>query len=38
MTQTPPLLSRLTQGYLDHTGIEECPYHQNGPWSARSRL
>ena len=28
MTQTPPLLSRLIQGYLDHTGIEECPYHQ----------
>ena len=24
-TQTPPLLSRLIQGYLDHTGIEECP-------------
>ena len=22
MTQTPPLLSRLIQGYLDHTGIE----------------
>ena len=32
MTQTPPLLSRLIQGYLDHTGIEECPYHQI-PWS-----
>ena len=28
MTQTPPLLSCLIQGYLDHTGIEECPYHQ----------
>ena len=28
VTQTPPLLSRLIQGYLDHTGIEECPYHQ----------
>ena len=28
MTQTPPLLSRLNQGYLDHTGIEACPYHQ----------
>ena len=28
MTQTPPLLSRLIQGYLDQTGIEECPYHQ----------
>ena len=28
ITQTPPLLSRLLQGYLDHTGIEECPYHQ----------
>ena len=28
MTQTPPLLSRLIQGYLDHTGTEECPYHQ----------
>ena len=28
MTQTPPLLSRLIQGYLDHTGIEECPFHQ----------
>ena len=28
MTQTPPLLSRLTQGHLDHTGIEACPYHQ----------
>ena len=28
MTQTPPLLSRLIQGYLDHTDIEECPYHQ----------
>ena len=27
-TQTPPLLSRLIQGYLDHTGVEECPYHQ----------
>ena len=26
MTQTPPLLSRLIQGYLDQTGIEECPY------------
>ena len=31
MTQTPPLLSRLIQGYLDHTGIEECPYHQMDP-------
>ena len=28
MTQTPPLLSRLIQGYLDQAGIEECPYHQ----------
>ena len=28
MTQTPPLLSRLIQGYLDQTGIEECQYHQ----------
>ena len=28
MTQTPPLISRLIQGYLDHTGIEACPYHQ----------
>ena len=28
MTQPPPLLSRLIQGYLDQTGIEECPYHQ----------
>ena len=28
MTQTPPLFSRLIQGYLDHTGIEECPFHQ----------
>ena len=28
VTQTPPLLSRLIQGYLDHTGIEACPYHQ----------
>ena len=28
MTQTPPLISRLIQGYLDHTRIEECPYHQ----------
>ena len=28
MTQTPPLLSRLIQGYLDQTGIEERPYHQ----------
>ena len=28
MTQTPPLLSRLIQGYLDHTGMEACPYHQ----------
>ena len=28
MTQTPPLLSRLIQGYLDHTGIDACPYHQ----------
>ena len=28
MTQTPPLLSRLIQGYLDHTGIEACPHHQ----------
>ena len=26
MTQTPPLLSRLIQGNLDHTGIEACPY------------
>ena len=30
MTQTPPLLSRLIQGYLDHTGIEACP-SSNGP-------
>ena len=28
MTQTPPLLSRVIQGYLDHTGIEACPHHQ----------
>ena len=28
ITQTPPLLSRLIQGYLDHTGIAACPYHQ----------
>ena len=28
MTQTPPLISRLIQGYLDHTGIEACPHHQ----------
>ena len=28
MTQTPPLLSRLIQGYLDQTGIEACPHHQ----------
>ena len=28
MTQTPPLLSQLIQGYLDHTGIDACPYHQ----------
>ena len=28
MTQTPPLLSRLIQGYHEHTGIEACPYHQ----------
>ena len=28
MTQTPPLLYRLIQGYLDQTGIEACPYHQ----------
>ena len=28
MTQTPPLLSRLIQGYLDQTGIAACPYHQ----------
>ena len=28
MTQTPPLLSRLIQGYLDQTGIEACPSHQ----------
>ena len=28
MTQTPPLLSRLIQGYLDHIGVEACPYHQ----------
>ena len=28
MTQTPPLLSRLIQGHLDHTDIEACPYHQ----------
>ena len=26
MTRTPPLLSRLIQGYLVHTGIEACPY------------
>ena len=28
MTQTPPLFSRLIQGYLEHTGIEACPHHQ----------
>ena len=28
VTQTPPLLSRLFQGYLEHTGIEACPVHQ----------
>ena len=28
MTQTPPLLSRLIQGYLEQTGIEACPHHQ----------
>ena len=28
MTQTLPLLSQLIQGYLDHTGIEACLYHQ----------
>ena len=28
MTQTPPLVSRLTQGYLEHTGIDTCPLHQ----------
>ena len=28
MAQTPPLHSRLIQGYLDHTGIEAGPYHQ----------
>ena len=28
MTQTPPLISRLIQGYLDNTGIEACPHHQ----------
>ena len=28
MTQTPPLVSRLIQGYLEHTGIDACPLHQ----------
>ena len=28
VTQTPPLLSRLIQGHLEHTGIEACPFHQ----------
>ena len=27
MTQTP-LISRLIQGYLEHTGIDACPLHQ----------
>ena len=26
MTQTPPFLSRLIQGYLDQTGIDECEF------------
>ena len=28
MAQTPPLVSRPIQGYLEHTGIEACPLHQ----------
>ena len=28
MTQTPLLLFRLSQGYLDNTGLEACPYRQ----------
>ena len=28
MTQTPPLIACLIQGYLDHTGIDACPHHQ----------
>ena len=28
MTQTPPLVSRLIQGYLEHTGIDACPLHR----------
>ena len=28
MTQTPPLVSRLTEGYLENTGIDACPLHQ----------
>ena len=28
MTQTPPLVFRLIQGYLEHTGIDACPLHQ----------
>ena len=31
MTKTPPLLSRLIQGYLDHTGIEACSLSSNEP-------
>ena len=27
MTQTPPLVSRLIQGYLESTGIDACPLH-----------
>ena len=27
VTQTPPLLSRLIQGHLEHAGIEACPIH-----------
>ena len=38
MTQTPPLLSRLIQGYLDHTGIEACPYNQMDHGVRDSRL
>ena len=28
MTQTPHLVSKLTQGYLENTGIDACPLHQ----------
>ena len=28
VTQTPPLLPKLIQGHLDHTGIEACFKHQ----------